>query len=113
MELIALTAKEVHRLEVLSQLIEGGRTQIAAAAALALSTRQVRRLLRRYQRDGAAGLASRKRGRRPNNALDPERIARILEYCRGPYVGFGPTFAAEKLRECASRWYALSVTLIR
>lgn len=99
MELIALTAKEVHRLEVLSQLIEGGRTQIAAAAALALSTRQVRRLLRRYQRDGAAGLASRKRGRRPNNALDPERIARILEYCGGPYVGFGPTFAAEKLRE--------------
>lgn len=99
MELIALTPKEVRRLEVLTQVEGGSMTQAQAGLLLALSARQVRRLLRAYRRSGAAGLASRKRARPPNNALDPELIARILEYCRGPYAGFGPTFAAEKLRE--------------
>jgi len=99
MELIALTAKEVHRLEVIGQVAAGALTQYAAAQLLDLSVRQTKRLLRAYRRDGARGLTSKRRGHLPNNALDPDRMADALALCRGPYAGFGPTFAAEKLRE--------------
>ena len=48
----------------LTRLAERRLTQRRAAALLALSTRQVRRLYRAFQDDGAAALASRRRGRR-------------------------------------------------
>jgi transposase len=99
MELVTLTTKEVRRLEVLQALAAGALRQAEAARMLALSVRQVKRLVCRYRFGGAAGLASARRGRTPNNALDPALKARVLELYRSHYGDFGPTFAAEKLRE--------------
>jgi transposase len=99
MELVALTTKEVRRLEVLQALAAGTLRQAEAAGILGLSVRQLKRLWRRYRSGGAAALASVRRGRAPNNALAPALKARVLELYRAHYGDFGPTLASEKLRE--------------
>lgn len=99
MELVTLTTKEVRRLELLQALAAGTLRQAQAAAILYLSVRQVKRLVRRYRAGGAAGLASARRGHTPNNAHDSVFRQRVLELYRAHYDDFGPTFAAEKLRE--------------
>ena len=55
--------KERDRLKVLDQIGKKQITQVQAAVWLGLSTRQVRRLERRYQSQGDHGLIHRLRGR--------------------------------------------------
>ena len=62
---------------------DGGR------ARLGLSARQVRRLIQRYREQGVAGMASGRRGRRPNDA--PDEAIRLVA------LRF---FAAETTRAC-------------
>jgi len=80
--------------------VQGRRlTQVAAGRLLGLSERQVRRVLRRYERQGDAGLVHRWRGRRSNRKT-PEAVRRRAVAClRRDYGDFGPTLAAEKLQE--------------
>ena len=73
--------------------------QKQAARLLGLSGRQVRRLRRRYRREGDAGLVHRSRGR-PSNRKTPDPVRRrVLACIRRSYRDFGPTLAAEKLQE--------------
>lgn len=99
MELITLTTKETRRLELLTQVAGGSLSQAQAASLLCLSVRQIKRLLQRYRRSGPQGLASRRRGRVPNNRIQAAVLERVLELHRTSYAGFGPTFTAEKLLE--------------
>lgn len=46
-----------------------------------------------------AGLVSRRRGKRPNNAFTPEFKAAVISLLKERYSDFGPTLASEKLRE--------------
>jgi hypothetical protein len=48
---------------------------------------------------GTGGATARQRGRPSNNRLAEERRGRIAELLKGKYEGFGPTLAAEKLRD--------------
>jgi hypothetical protein len=66
---------------------------------LGLSARQVRRLYRAFQRDGAQALASRRRGRPSNRTLSSATRAHALRLVREQYADFGPTFAHQKLTE--------------
>ncbi|WP_055338116.1 ISNCY family transposase [Ralstonia solanacearum] len=70
-----------------------------AAERLGISARHVRRLVLRLQEDGPSGLVSRKRGRPSNRQLPPGLESRIRGLIRDSYADFGPTLAAEKLRE--------------
>ncbi len=82
---------------MLRDLDEGRLTTEAARQLLALSRRQLFRVLQAYRADGAAGLISRKRGR-PSNRKSPDSLRRsALAIVRERYADFGPTFAAEKL----------------
>ena len=93
----ALSMKEADRAVVVGAVAERRLTQRQAALRLGLSVRQVKRLVRRYRAEGAAGLASGHRGRRPNNAL-PEAVREAaLARVREKYADFGPTHACEKL----------------
>jgi transposase len=98
LERIEMSVKEVRRLEVLRQVADGVLSQRAAARALGLSERQVRRLQRRYEGSGAAGLVSRRRGRPSNRRLGESVRDGILGRVRECYRDFGPTLAAEYLR---------------
>ena len=51
----------------------------------------------RYRAEGAAGLVSRHRGRRPNNQIADALRQEILDLVRSRYADFGPTLACEKL----------------
>lgn len=98
-ELITMTRKEIDRLNVIHQIAAKEHTQKSGAAKLGITTRQMRRIISRYRQFGEAGLVSRHRGKASNNAITPEKRARILELVHEYYRDFGPTLAAEKLEE--------------
>ncbi|MBD9449947.1 ISNCY family transposase, partial [Rhizobium sp. RHZ01] len=56
MGLIAMSERDLQRIEVLSKVIAGRMTMVSAAHVLDLSTRQVRRLLQRMCTDGAGSI---------------------------------------------------------
>jgi hypothetical protein len=99
MELLTMNQRELMRLAALQRLEAGDLTQAEIARQLQISVRQVKRLWRRYRAEGAAGLASRRRGRPSNNRTDPTLLAAALDLYRAHYSDFGPTLAAEKLLE--------------
>lgn len=90
---------ELGRLEVLRDLDQRRLTSEAAAQLLGLERRQVFRLLKAYRNDGPTGLISKRRGR-PSNRRKPEELrTKALTIIGEQYWDFGPTLAAEKLRE--------------
>ncbi|MFC4419689.1 ISNCY family transposase [Cupriavidus pampae] len=80
-------------------VVELGLPVWRAAEKLSLSRRQIERLAVRYRADGPVGLGSRKRGHRSNRQLPPGLESRVRGLIRDTYADFGPTLAAEKLRE--------------
>ena len=83
-------------------MAEADRVAVVAQVAerrLGLGVRQVKRLVARCRERGAAGLASGRRGRRPNNAIDASVRRAVMELVRERHPDFGPTFACEKLAE--------------
>lgn len=94
-----MSDKELSRLGVLRDLDHRRLTAAAAAEILGLGRRQVLRLLKAYRLRGADGLISKQRGR-PSNRRKPEDVrAEALAIITERYADFGPTLAAEKLRE--------------
>lgn len=61
--------------------------------------RQTQRLMNRFRESGAAGLANLRRGRPGNHRLPESLKLRVLSLLHDHYSDFGPTLAAEKLRE--------------
>ena len=98
-KLLEMSTKELSRLEVMQKLSEKRMSQKEAGAILDLSTRQIKRLLKAYRRQGAVGLISKHRGRTGNNRLAEEVKKRALDLLKTKYKGFGPTLAHEKLVE--------------
>jgi transposase len=97
--LLPMSNKELTRLQTVIAISEGRLSQVKAAAVLAVTTRQIRRLLRAYEAQGAVALASKKRGQPSKHQLSKSMKADALSLVRDKYPDFGPTFAAEKLRE--------------
>lgn len=92
-----MSRKEIGRLEVLQRIADGLISQRRAAEVLGLSDRQVRRLQRGYEAEGAQTLVSKKRGRPSNRRIDGTVRNAIVTELRTRYQGFGPTLAAEYL----------------
>ena len=109
--LITMSAKELNRAEILGRVIDKRLSQVRAAELLSMTDRQVRRLLERYKLNGAAGIASKRRGRPSNRLSDQSVRARAIAIVRERYVDFGPTLACEKLRE--AHGLSLSVETMR
>lgn len=97
--LLQMSTKELSRLEVMQRLTQNRISQKEAGKILGLSTRQIKRLLKRYRQHGAAGLVSKHRGRKANNRLSEEVKRKALNLLKTKYQGFGPTLAHEKLVE--------------
>jgi transposase len=98
-DLLTLSTREMDTLAILTRLAERRMTQAEAARCLGRSVRQVRRLLRAFEQDGPAGLRDKRRGRPAPNRIPKAYQQRALVLVRAHYADFGPTFAAEKLRE--------------
>lgn len=98
-EPITLSHQELNRLSLVESIIAKRITQSQAATQLKLSTRQVKRLVRAYRLLGAAGLPSKHRGQRPNNAISEAVRQQALTLINKHYGDFSPTFAHQKLTE--------------
>lgn len=99
MGLIAMSERDLQRIEVLSKVVDGRMTIVSAARVLALSERQVRRLLERIRTNGAASIRHKARGRPSNNRICDGVRDYAVTLVRERYTDFGPTLAAEKLAE--------------
>lgn len=96
---IEMSRRERDVLKVMAPVLEGQRTQTEAARLLQRSVRQVRRVQRRLEAEGDAGVIHRARGRPSNRRIDAALRQRVLAAYRQDYPDFGPTLAAEKLAE--------------
>ncbi len=110
-----MSERELQRVEVLSNVIDGRATVASAAIVLALSPRQVHRILKVFRRQGAAAIRHRARGRRSNNRISEGVRDYVIELVRERYADFGPTLTAETLadrhglrvsRETLRKWMA-------
>ncbi|WP_444813199.1 ISNCY family transposase, partial [Variovorax saccharolyticus] len=95
-----MTMREADRLKTIQAVTDRMLRVGQAAQRLGMSRRQIERLVDRYLEDGPSGLVSRKRGRPSNNQLAPGIAERAITLICDRYADFGPTLAAEKLREC-------------
>lgn len=98
-DIIVMSQKELKRVKVINEVINGNLTQEGAAEKIEISERQVRRLLLRVKEEGDKGLAHKSRGKSSNRRYPEDEKEKILGICRAKYVGFGPTLCVEKLRE--------------
>jgi len=98
METLLVAKRDLVIARILDRLIDGRLSCELAARELGKSIRQIRRLRRRYEQTGVAGLRSRHFGRRAANRLDEALRARVIDTVRALYPDFGPTLANEKLR---------------
>ena len=99
MTVVLMSKAELSRVDTLARVERGELPVADAAPLLGLSGRQVFRLLARFRAEGAAGLASRRRGRPSNRRLPAAVREAALAAVRERYADFGPTLAAEKLGE--------------
>ncbi|NTA59899.1 ISNCY family transposase [Agrobacterium tumefaciens] len=99
MGLITMSERDLRRIEVLSKVIAGRMTMVSAAHVLALSERQVRRLLDRIQTGGAASIRHKAIGRPSNNRINDGIRDYAVALVRESYADFEPTLATEKLAE--------------
>lgn len=98
-DMVMVSREELKRLHIIQRVLEKRVRQVEAARILFLSTRQIRRIIKRVRREGEAGISHRSRGR-PSNRRFPQKIkAKALKLYQQKYTGFGPTLAAEKLSE--------------
>jgi transposase len=98
-KLLTMSNREITRLEVMQRLKGKRLSQKEAARMLGISIRQVKRLWKAYQKKGAKGLVSQRRGKPSNNRMDAGIAQQALDLIKEKYEDFGPTLAHEKLTE--------------
>ena len=98
-DILRMSRREVDRLMILRGVVEREVTQWRAGEVLGLSERQVRRLVKRIREEGPDGIIHRGRGRRSVRKMPEETASEVRRVIERRYVGFGPTLAAEMLRD--------------
>ena len=103
-----MSIEEANRLSIMRQIDKKTLTLKRASEELGVSERQVKRIRKRYLKEGEEGLISKHQGKTSPNRIDPkvkEEVIKILN--KEEYEGFGPRFAQEKLEERHSYKYSL------
>jgi hypothetical protein len=93
-----MSGKERKRMTIMTGVKEQELTLVAAAGLMGVCYRQSKRIWRRYQADGDAGLVHRLRGQ-PGARRKPAelRTQALALYGEDRYADFGPTLMAEHL----------------
>lgn len=95
-----MSIKEANRLSIMRQMDKKILSIRKASEELGVTVRQAKRIRKRYLVEGVQGLLSKHRGKISPNRIDPKHRDKVLKLLRREeYVGFGPTFAQEKLKE--------------
>ena len=94
---VLMSERDVQRIEVLTEVLAGKRTVASAAIVLAITARQVGRLLIRFREHGGGGLVHKGRGQSSNHRASAGVREYALELVKTRYADFGPTLAIEML----------------
>ena len=97
MDMITMSRRETKRLHIIHQVLDKRITQKKAAELVNLSSRQVRRMLKRVREEGDDGISHRSRGKTSKRRVPIKIKEKALKLFREKYSDFGPTFASEKL----------------
>jgi hypothetical protein len=98
METLTMSRKERNRLTIMAGVKALSLIPLPDALALAVGYRQSKRIWKRYQAAGDAGLVHRLRGRPGARGLPSElRTQALARYAEERYADFGPTLMAEQL----------------
>lgn len=97
--LVTMSDKELNRVNVIQAVSEKRLRRRDAATQLELTERQIQRLVNRYREQGVAALAHGQRGKQGNHCLPEPFKLQVLTLLHEHYNDFGPTLAAEKLKE--------------
>lgn len=98
-DLLMMKPYEITRLHLIHQALERKISQRQAAEIAGLSSRQMRRLMKRIRHEGDRGILHRQRGRPSNRRIAEGVKQKVLRLYQQHYGDFGPTLASEKLRE--------------
>ena len=91
--------KEVRKYQIVKNVIDKVITQKEAAKILEISVRQVRNIQNRIIKEGEIGVIHKSRGKPSNNKILEDIRFKVIDLAKTKYIGFGPTFLTEKLRE--------------
>ncbi len=94
---VLMSERDVRRIEVLTEVLSGRQTIASAAVVLAITARQVNRLLIRFRDDGGGGLIHKGRGQSSNHSMSAGVREYVLDLVKSKYADFGPTLATEVL----------------
>lgn len=97
MRQIILNEEQMDRLYILKQVKERQINQKEAGLRLDLSSRQIRRLQKRIEEQGAEGI--KRRAPTCTRAFSATFKDEVMRIVKESYSDFGPSFAAEKLEE--------------
>jgi transposase len=106
-KLFTMSKKELSRYCILEKVVRKEMNQEIAAKALGMSSRQLRRLLKRYREQGPEGLVSGHRKRKEFYSLPKSLKEKVLSLVQERYSGFSLTLTLEKLQEN----HAVSISL--
>jgi transposase len=98
-DILIMNSTERQRKAMVEAIRNKHFTLVEAGERLDITQRQMRRILRRFEKEGDKGLVHRHRGKASNHACEPKLKTIIVELYRTKYLGFGPTLAAEKITE--------------
>ena len=91
-----MSRKERKRMTIMAGVKRGELTQVQAGELMGLGYRQAKRVWRRYQDQGDAGLVHRLRGKAGLRRKPAAERAQVLAlYAEERYADFGPTLMAE------------------
>ena len=97
---LTMNNKEWEQTRVFEDVKEGKLSKTEAAMKLGITPRWVRKKIKRFLIDGKQGLAHKSRGKKSSLTWDSKYGDLLSElYLHGNWHGFGPTYAAEKLKE--------------
>jgi hypothetical protein len=85
--------------KLMEMVKRGKKTLKEASLELGVSYRQGKRIYQRYLEGGDEGLIHKNTGKPSNNRTDAETVAKALKLYDEVYSDFGPTLAAEKMKE--------------
>lgn len=98
-DLLSMSKKELERKTILDSYRHGKLKLKDCSKKLGIGYRQTKRIWRSYQQEAEKGLCHKNRGKRPPNAYGTEYKEGIINLYQRKYLGFGPTYAAEKMLE--------------
>lgn len=110
--MLTLSQKARDRLLIVHQVAEGLLTMEGAARRYGVGQRHMRRVMRRFEREGDRYVVHGLRGRRSNRSLPAELQEKAVAKTREElYRGFGPTLLSEHLERDPEIGWVHSSTL--